>query len=158
MLRSALERGPEELQTIFQEVLELAPRQQKELATLLKETTLSSIIAAAKTVADRLKFVAALEQIVFDHETKGRLKERTQLHRILSENTWIFGEEYNLWVSDGGLKRVLEKHKQHLDPSIVIGEPISVIGKQRGIVDMMFSRIVMRHRPDGTVEKGLTLP
>ncbi len=148
MLRSALERGPEELQTIFQEVLDLAPRQQKELAALLKETTLSSIIAAAKTVADRLKFVAALERIVFDHETKGRLKERSQLHRILAENTWMFGEEYNLWVSDGGLKRVLEKHKQYLDSSIVIDDPVSIVGKKRGIVDLMFSRTVMHHRPD----------
>jgi hypothetical protein len=96
MLRSAIERGPEELQTILKEVMDLPPRQQKELAALLQETTLSAIITTAKTVADRLKFIAALENIVFDPETKGRLKERTQLHRILAENTWVFGEEYNL--------------------------------------------------------------
>jgi hypothetical protein len=81
MLRSAIERGPEELQTILREVLDLPPRQQKELAALLQETTLSSIITAAKTVADRLKFIDALEHIVFDPELKGRLKERTQLHK-----------------------------------------------------------------------------
>lgn len=74
-------------------------RKQKELANLLQETTLSAIITAAKTVADRLKFISALESIVFDPETKARLKERTQLHKILAENTWVFGEEYNLWVA-----------------------------------------------------------
>ena len=73
MLRSAIERGPEELQMILKEVLDL-PAKQQELATLLQETTLSAIITAAKTVADRLKFVAALENIVFDPETKGRIK------------------------------------------------------------------------------------
>jgi hypothetical protein len=146
MLRSAIERGPEELQTILKEVLDLPAKQQKELAALLQETTLSAIITAARTVADRLKFVAALENIVFNPETKGRLKERTQLHRILAENTWIFGEEYNLWVSDRDLKRVLEKYKEYLDPNILIDDPVKVIGKKRGIIDLMFSRVTRRHR------------
>jgi hypothetical protein len=146
MLRSAIERGPEELQMILREVLDLPPKQQKELAALLQETTLSAIITAAKTVADRLKFIAALENIVFDPEIKGRIKERTQLHRILAENTWVFGEEYNLWVSDQDLKRVLERHKRYLDPSISIDDPVKVIGKKRGIIDLMFSRVTRRHR------------
>lgn len=146
MLRNAIERGPEELQLILKEVLDLPARKQKELANLLQETTLSAIITAAKTVADRLKFISALESIVFDPETKGRLKERTQLHKILAENTWVFGEEYNLWVSDKDLRRVLEKHRDHLDPDISIDEPVKVIGKARGIIDLMFSRSTRRHR------------
>lgn len=148
MLRHAIERGPDDLQMILREVLELPERKQKELAALLQETTLSAIITAAKTVADRLKFIAALESIVFDPETKGRLKERSQLHKILAENTWIFGEEYNLWANDKDLKRVLEKHRDVLDPDIVIDEPVKVIGKKRGIVDLMLSRATRRHRAD----------
>ena len=148
MLRSAIERGPEELQTILREVLDLPVAKQKELAALLQETTLSAIITAAKTVADRLKFIDALESIVFTPETKDRLKERTQLHRILAENTWVFGEEFHLWVSDKGLKKVLEKHRAHLDPALVIEEPIKVYGQKVGIVDLMFSRTARRHRAD----------
>lgn len=146
MLRHSIERGPDDLQLIFREVLDLPERKQKELAALLQETTLSAIITAAKTVADRLKFISALESIVFDPETKGRLKERSQLHRILAENTWVFGEEYNLWVSDKDLKRVLEKHRKILDPNMVIDDPVKVIGKKRGIVDLMLSRATRRHR------------
>lgn len=146
MLRSAIERGPEELQMILREVLDLPVRQQKELAALLQETTLSAIITAAKTVSDRLKFISALENIVFDPETKGRIKERSQLHRILAENTWVFGEEYNLWVDDQDLRRVLERHKKLLDPAISIDAPVKVIGKERGIIDLMFSRVTRRHR------------
>ena len=148
MIRHAIERGPEELQMILKEVLDLPERKQKELAALLQETTLSAIITAAKTVADRLKFIAALESIVFDPETKGRLKERSQLHKILAENTWIFGEEYNLWASDKDITRVLEKHRAVLDPSIVIDDPVKVVGKKRGIVDLMLSRATRRHRAD----------
>lgn len=146
MLKHAIERGPDDLQMILREVLELPERKQKELAALLQETTLSAIITAAKTVADRLKFMSALESIVFDPETKGRLKERSQLHKILAENTWVLGEEYNLWASDKDLKRVLEKHRAVLDPDIIIDDPVEVIGKKRGIVDLMLSRATRRHR------------
>ncbi|MGH9865745.1 MAG: ATP-binding protein, partial [Candidatus Acidiferrales bacterium] len=148
MLRNAIERGPDDLQMIFREVLDLPERKQKELAALLQETTLSAIITAAKTVADRLKFIAALESLVFDPQTKGRLKERSQLHKILAENTWVLGEEYNLWASDKDLKRVLEKHRAILARDIVIDDPVKVIGKKRGIVDLMLSRVTRRHRAD----------
>lgn len=79
-------------------------------------------------------------------EKKKRLKERTQLHKILAENTWVFGEEYNLWVSDQGLRKVLEKQKKHLDPNISIDEPVKVVGQKVGIVDLMFSRMMRRHK------------
>lgn len=146
MLKNAIERGPEELQSILKEVLDLPVAQQKAFAALLQETNLSSIITAAKTVADRLKFLSALESIVFDTEKKRRLKERTQLHKILAENTWVFGEEYNLWVSDQGLRKLLEKHKRFLDPNIAIEEPVKVVGQKVGIVDLMFSRLMRRHK------------
>lgn len=146
MLKNAIERGPEELQSILKEVLDLPVAQQKDFAALLQETNLSSIITAAKTVADRLKFLSALESIIFDPDKKQRLKERTQLHKILAENTWIFGEEYNLWVSDQGLRKVLERHKKFLDPNIAIEDPVKVVGQKVGIVDLMFSRLTRRHK------------
>jgi hypothetical protein len=43
---------------------------------------------------------------------------------------------------------VLEKHKHFLDPDISIDEPVKVIDKARGIVDLMFSRAARRHRAD----------
>jgi hypothetical protein len=148
MLRHAIERSPSELQLILKEVLDLPPRKQQELAELLQETSLSAIITAAKTIADRLKFLGGLESILFEPEKKGRLKERSQLHKILAEYVWIFGEEYHLWVNDRSLTQVLQKHKEKLDPDIVIDEPVKVIDKKRGIIDLMLSRAVRRHRSD----------
>jgi hypothetical protein len=106
MLRHAIEHSPSDLQKL-DEVLKLPKRKQQELATLLDETDLSGIISAAKLVADRLKFLQGLQVILFDHEAKDRLKERSQLHKILESNTWIFGEEFNLWASDRELTTVL---------------------------------------------------
>jgi hypothetical protein len=148
LLRAAIESGPEELQTILREVLDLPASKQRDLAVLLQETSLSAIIAAAKTVADRLKFIDALEQIVFDPEMKARLKERTQLHKILAENTWVFGEEFHLWASDKGLRAVLEKHRDKLAPDIDIEDPVRVYNQKTAIVDLMLSRSTRRHTAD----------
>ena len=87
-----------------------------------------------------------LNIILFDYEMKNRLKERSQLHKILEQNTWIFGEEYNLWASDRELTTVLKAHRDHLDPDLVIDEPVKIINKKRGIVDLMLSRAQRRHR------------
>ena len=148
MLRTAIARSPEDLQIIMNEVLGLPKRKQRELAQLLQEASLSSIIAAAKIVADRLTFLAGLEQILFDCDMKKQLKERSQLHKIIEDNTWLFGEEYNLSVSDRGLTAVLEKHRKILGDDIVIDKPVKHVSQQRGIVDLMLSRALRRHRAD----------
>lgn len=148
MLRSAIEKSPNELQLILKEVLNLPQRKQSELANLLREASLSSIISAAKIVADRLKTLQALEAIIFDPDMKARLKERSQLHQILADNTWIFGEEFALSVSDQSLTSVLRKHKTLLEDGAVIDRPVKHINQERGIVDLMFSRALRNHRVD----------
>ena len=99
-------------------------------------------------VADRLKFLQGLRIILFDHEAKNRLKERSQLHKILETNTWIFGEEFNLWASDRELTTVLKIHREKLDPDLIIDEPVKLLTRKRGIVDLMLSRAQKRHRAD----------
>ena len=148
MLRTAIEKSPHELQVIMNEVLGLPKRKQEELASLLQEASLASIINAAKSVADRLKFLTGLELILFDPSMQARLKERSQLHQILADNTWVFGEEYNLSVSDRSLTEVLRKHRQLLGEEIVIDKPVKHIIRERGIVDLMLSRALRRHRAD----------
>ncbi len=148
MLRHAIERSPSDLQKILDSVLKLPKTKQKELAALLDEADLPGIISAATLVADRLKFLQGLRFILFDYEAKEKLKERSQLHKILEQNTWLFGEEYNLWASDKDLTSVLKAHKKNLDPSLVIDEPVKVVNKVRGIVDLMLSRKTARHRID----------
>jgi EAL domain-containing protein (putative c-di-GMP-specific phosphodiesterase class I) len=120
------------------------------MAALLEETTLSGIISAASEVADRLKFITGLEAILFDPDLKKRVKERSQLHKIIETKTWIFGEEYNLWVSDRSLTEILRHHRSKLDPTIVIDEPVKHVSQERGIVDLMLSRAQKKHRADDT--------
>jgi len=148
MLRQAIERSPAELQKILDEVLKLPARTQQQLATLLEETSLSGIISAASVVADRLKFIAGLEAILFDPDMRKRLKERSQLHKILESNTWVFGEEFNLWVSDRSLTEVLRHHSAKLTPDTIIDAPVKHVTQERGVVDLMFSRAQRKHRAE----------
>ena len=148
LLRQAIAKSPEELQLIFDEVLKLPKRKQAELAELLRDVSLSAIISAAKIVADRLKFLTGLEAILFDQDTKKRLKERSQLHRIIAQNCWLFGEEYNLSVDDRSLTEVLRKHRKFLGDDTLIDEPVKHISKERGIIDLMLSRAIRRHKAD----------
>lgn len=148
LLRNAIEKGPEDLQLIFEKVLNLPKRKQEELAGLLRDVSLSAIISAAKTVADRLKFLTGLDAILFDAEPKKRLKERSQLHRIIAQNCWLFGEEFNLSVDDQSLTEVLRKHRKLLGDEVAIDETVKHISKERGIIDLMLSRATRRHKPN----------
>jgi hypothetical protein len=149
MLRQAIERGPDELQLILKEVLDLPLRKQQELAKLLEEADLGNIISASKLVADRLKFIHGLETILFDPDSKKLLKERSQLHRMLADNnTWVFGEHFNLTVDDQSLTEVLRKHRSLIGEDVVIDSPVKRIDGKTGIVDLMLSRSVPQSRSD----------
>jgi len=146
MLKQAIEKSPEELQVILDEVLRLPKRQQEEFAHLLRDTSLSSIIGAAKIVSDRLKFITGLEAVLFDPEPKKRLKERTQLHRMIAENCWLFGEEFSLSVDDQSLTAALIEHKKLLGSEVIIDAPVKHVSQTRGIIDLMLSKATKQHR------------
>ena len=142
MLRRAVENSPEELKTIMSEVLNLPRDKQEDLSDLLKETRLSSVISVSKKISDRLKTITALEEVLFNREISTVIKERSQLHKILEDNIWMFGEGYTLSVSDQSLTEVLRAHTSDLEPGIVIDDPVLRIDGSRGIVDLMLSRVI----------------
>lgn len=149
MLRQAIEKGPDELQHILNEVLELPPATQREFSRLLEEASLSNVISASRMVADRLKFVRGLEAVLFEVESRRVLKERSQLHRMIADgNTWIFGEAFNLTVDDSSLTEVLRKHRSLIGDDTVIDTPVKRIDGKTGIVDLMLSRSVPQSRSE----------
>jgi hypothetical protein len=156
MLKQSIERGPEELQLILTEVLQLPQRQREDLAKLLRRTTLSAVISASRLVTDRLDFLTGLDALVFRPALRRGLKERSQLHRILADHTWLFGEEFALTVNDQALTEVLVQHLnaggKKYDPKVVDREVVrpegTPEGKRRGIVDLMLTRRVPTPYPN----------
>ncbi len=154
LLKTSLETGPSEVLTIMRDVLELPTDKQAQLTQLLQKTSLTSIINAAKLVANRLDFLKGLEVLLFDVEAKKKLLERSQLHKILEFETWVFGEEFNLTSSDTSLTSVLDKHIRLLGPrgdekaSIAGNGSVSLEDGSRGIIDLMLSRKVSQPDPE----------
>ncbi|MGH3672897.1 MAG: hypothetical protein ACRDSH_20070 [Pseudonocardiaceae bacterium] len=91
-------------------VTSLKPDDLDVLTRLLAETTLASIIKSANVVANRNKFLLALNHLLFDPDDSQMVGERDHLHRILEGELWIFGEGYNMMNSEKGLTQVLRSH------------------------------------------------
>jgi hypothetical protein len=147
LLKVAIENDPGGLQEVLGHVIDLPADRVEELRQILTQTSLTSLITAAKTVTNRLSFIRALEILVFDPETKGKVKERSQLHRILANETWIFGEEYALTADDESLNTALTRHLKILGRERMADdeEVLDEDGKRR-IVDLMLARSVEQSR------------
>jgi hypothetical protein len=116
-LQLAITSDEETVQFILQEVLELGDAPRKALYDLLQRVPLAKVIGLARTVVDRLDFISGLEHILFETEAKKLLRERKQLHRILAEHLWLFGEQFHLGTDDSGFRNVLRRHREILELS-----------------------------------------
>lgn len=110
LMREAINTNPSSIKTILTEVFNLTQQQQDDLAELLTHTHLPEIIDTAKTVSDRLLFLQVLDQMVYNDSVGKPIKERTQFHKVLLKELWIFGEKYTLGTSDQSLKNLLFEH------------------------------------------------
>lgn len=144
LLRHALETGPEEALRFLNEALELPPERRQELTELLDRTTLADMISATKMITDRLEFLQGLGELVFAPDLQKVVKERSQLHRVLAPNAWIFGEQYHLTADDQNLTNVLRRHLSILGSDVVVDDPVKRADGSDGIVDLMLSRCILR--------------
>ncbi len=143
LIAQALKQNPESVQEIISGVLNLKKEDQEDLAELMKHTSLTSIISTAKTVSNRLNFLIGLENLLFDKESKDKLLERDQLHKILENEAWIFDEEFALSGSEKRLDEVLNIHLKKLGER---ADPVLREGEKEGRVDLMLSRVIQpRH-------------
>jgi hypothetical protein len=140
LVKEALKSSPSSLRRILSEVLSLPPEEQDTLAKILEKTQLSAIINATKIVADRIAFLQALGDLLFG-QYRSDLRERDQLHKILAEELWVFGDQYGLGVSDKGLTKLLQSHLHMLGKTDFINvEPVTDREGHRRIVDLMLFR------------------
>ena len=157
LLRQAVECGPEELQLLLTEVLNLPAEERQMMAELLKDLSLASVIRETHVVTQRLQLLDGLETLLFDDSIQPHVRERGELHRIVSRNPWLFGDEFALSVDNRSLTEVLRKHRALLGSEVEIDEPIGggeardasndKVGGKRAIIDLMFSRATRRHQP-----------
>lgn len=114
LIKEAIATKSSKLKNILQEVCSLSNDDIEKLDKILEYTTLPNIIATSNEVIDRIRFLAELREFVAG-DIRGKVKERSQLHKILSKEQWIFGEQYKPGTSDMSLRNVLQAHIRELD-------------------------------------------
>jgi hypothetical protein len=110
--------GNEHMLEVLGKVAALTDDEMRDFREVLERTTLQSIIRLATEVTDRLLFLDVLQDLVYGENAK-QLRERSQLHKILEPNCWIFGPQFHLATSDRSFREVIRKHRDlaHLPPA-----------------------------------------
>jgi hypothetical protein len=147
LLRQAIEQDPGSLRCVIQEVLDLPEDKLDELDELLGQTTLARVITVSKSITNRIDFLKALGELVLQPDLRGKVLERRQLHRILANETWVFGEEYALLADDESLRTALQRHiklleRDDLNPQALAEQVADPSGRSQSIVDLMLARAV----------------
>ncbi|RLD53693.1 MAG: hypothetical protein DRJ01_19040 [Bacteroidetes bacterium] len=103
--------GNGNIEFIFDKVLKLSDESIEKFHNLLQKTDLEDVVQFASKVSDKLEFLDFLYELTYGELAK-YLKERSQLHKIIEKELWLFGESYNgtpyLW-SDKQIGKTLNE-------------------------------------------------
>ncbi|WP_152378328.1 hypothetical protein [Flavobacterium haoranii] len=99
------------IEYIFKKVLKLSDDSLEKFHHLLEKTDLEDVVHFASVVAEKTEFLNFLQELTYGDISK-HVKERSQLHKIVENQLWLFGENYNgtpkLW-SDKRIGNILEE-------------------------------------------------
>ena len=150
LLREALRSEPARLREALEAVVDLSEDDQESLQRLLKRTELGALVRAASKVNDRLDFVNGLASLLYADDTRKVFREVDQLHPLLVNEPWVFGDQWDVCLSEHGLTRVVESVvKQKNKDAVLSVDPVKLPNGKQGRVDLLFHKVVPeseRHR------------
>jgi hypothetical protein len=76
---------------------------------------------------------------VYSPDIAKHLKERSQLHKILESNCWLFGQQYYLASSDKGFRTIIQRHREIAKLSTVDPDAITNISGINDIPDIFLA-------------------
>jgi len=111
------------------EILALSHDDANDFKNICQSTSLPSLIKHYNEILRRETFLDVLDSLVHASFYKKNLKERTQLHKIIEQETWVFGDkfDYTLSNSDQSLTNIL---KANLNIRELSSEAVSEMKKQ----------------------------
>lgn len=125
LIKEAISSSPSVLSKILNAVIGLSSNEQADFAELLERTTLSAIINTSKEISDRLLKLEGFKDIILG-EHKDKILERKHLQKLLEQEYWIFGDNYQMGAADNTLKTVLKKYLKYIGredfEEVIIGE------------------------------------
>ncbi|UXY33165.1 ATP-binding protein [Streptomyces sp. HUAS TT20] len=154
LIQTALESSPGDLHTILEKVLALSDEDRRHLKNLLDSTDLTHVIGAATTVTNRLNFIGALRKILADPHLRKDLREVDQLHPMISQNLWLFGEDWNMAMNEAGLTNVLQAHlEQELGGDVVLENQLDTVTQPDGRTGRVDILLFRSRRDDNSTER-----
>lgn len=141
LLDRAISNG--DIEFLFKKIMKLSDENIEKFRTLLDKTEIEDVIHFTNSVADKLDFLGFLHELIYG-KISSFLRERSQLHKIVENELWIFGENYNgtpnLW-SDKKIGNILQelrdKHFSY-EPSKEDDNLIEAEGSPDDITDLFF--------------------
>ena len=136
LLKRSLEN--ENVLEVLHEVAKLSDADMDKFRRLLERTTLDSILKLSSEVTHRMDFLDILHKLVYG-EVARHLKERTQLHRILESDCWIFGTQFHLAASDRSFREIIRQHRIKAGLDDISEERIASIKGVNDIPDLFLA-------------------
>lgn len=132
-----------DIEYIFRKILKMSDDNVQKFKTLLEKTDIEDVVHFTNLVANKIEFLQFLHELTYG-EISTYLKERSQLHKILENELWVFGENYNgtphLWSDKkigNILKELRDKHFNYV-PTSEDGNLINTEGTPDDITDLFF--------------------
>jgi hypothetical protein len=134
------------LEDVLKSIITLSKESTQKFSDLIKISPIESVIEFSEQVAQKNNYIDILYELTYGDISK-KLKERSELHKIIEKQLWIFGERYAdtpfvKLYSDKNLEDNLNKLRgQYFEYSLSrkddnIDEEIK--GKSKSITDLFF--------------------
>ena len=156
LFKVALQERPDELDSILEQALNLTQEEREDLAQLLLHSPLSAIIGAASEVTKRMELLDGLRYFNYDPDMSNNFREVDQLHPLIKDNTWLFGETWQLAASEKSLRTIL---RSVFDDDVVLEDDLEAFLAEeyegdRRRVDLVLQRT---HHGPGNVNHRLVV-
>jgi hypothetical protein len=79
--------------------------------------------------------------MLFDPTVSPEVGERDHLHKILEHELWVFGEQYNMMISERSLTTVLDRHLEMLGRTRADKQTVTRLDGTTGRVDLLLSAV-----------------
>lgn len=148
LIKESLQTEPTRLRRALESVLQLTENELDNLDRLLGRTELSGMIQAANKVSDRLDFIDGLGSMLYADETRRIFREVDQLHPMLVREPWVFGDEWDVCLSEHGLTRVVRSVVEQRSDAVLAVAPVTLDDGKRARVDLLFHKIAPESERD----------
>ena len=147
LIKLALEERPEELDEILAKTLSLSDAERGQVADMLRNSSLGRIVGAASEVTRRLDLISTLRHVIYSPDVSDQMREVDQLHPLIKDQAWLFGEDWRLSRSEASLTNVL---RAVVDDDVLLEAELSSLGGELlladgrgGRVDLLLERTIL---------------